>query len=510
MNRTPAFRVWMAIGALAALSLVSRLPQLLSPNLLVDGDEAVLGLMARHVAQAKELPLFFYGQHYGLSTVEAIAGAAAFRLFGMGPVVLKLSMLTLWTAGVLFLFLALTRIVGVTRAFWISAVFLLTPAWAVWSMKARGGYLTAFTAAAASWWLLVQPRERLTAIRWFLVGTLTAIVYLAQPLWLPGVLTMVVAVLVSTRRPSYALAYLAVPGLAIVFLRTTGGPPIGNASLRDSISPVLHQIFLNLTGSYYLWRTLDSPGPATTTLAVAWCVMLVFVGVAQAYRVATRRFRFWSHVLFVGLCATLVLEWYMMFNRDGRYLLPMSGLLVPLSGIELADLADIGASMDVAVAAVTVTVVLLGSLSLFEFRKFTYLWTNPPNGLSETNRLHRVISYLEAEGATHAFSMNGLLDSQLIFYSNEKIVARWGNGRERDMRYVDEVDRALERGDRVAVVGYTNESGAPGCWDVPICTGDIEHLVTDPERIFTVDGKYFAYVGADRALLDKLRFRFPE
>jgi hypothetical protein len=43
---------------------------------------------------------------------------------------------------------------------------------------------------------------------------------------------------------------------------------------------------------------------------------------------------------------------------------------------------------------------------------------------------------------------------------------------------------------------------------VPICTGGIEHLVSNPESILTVDGKYFVYVGADRELITKLGFRF--
>jgi hypothetical protein len=73
---------------------------------------------------------------------------------------------------------------------------------------------------------------------------------------------------------------------------------------------------------------------------------------------------------------------------------------------------------------------------------------------------------------------------------------------------VREVNRALAAGEPVAVVGYTNQSGAPGCWDVPICTGGIERIVPNPQAIFTVDDKYFAYVGADRELLMKLGFRF--
>ena len=55
---TDRLHKWVYLVALAAISAVSRLPQLLSPNLLLDGDECTLGLMARHVAQGKEFPIF--------------------------------------------------------------------------------------------------------------------------------------------------------------------------------------------------------------------------------------------------------------------------------------------------------------------------------------------------------------------------------------------------------------------------------------------------------------------
>src|SRR5580658_2955300 len=104
--------VWAYLLALAGISLVSRLPQLLSANLLLDGDECTLGLMAKHLAEGRELPIFFYGQHYGLSLVEAAAGALGFLIAGTSALSLKLSMLGLWTTGVLFLFLAQSRLLG--------------------------------------------------------------------------------------------------------------------------------------------------------------------------------------------------------------------------------------------------------------------------------------------------------------------------------------------------------------------------------------------------------------
>jgi hypothetical protein len=106
--------------------------------------------------------------------------------------------------------------------------------------------------------------------------------------------------------------------------------------------------------------------------------------------------------------------------------------------------------------------------------------------------------------------MNGLLEWQLIFYSDEEVVARFQMAQDRYSPYVREVDRALRNGEPVAIVGYTNTSGAPGCGDIPICTGGIEGMIGDPRSIFTVDGKYFVYAAADRDLLQKLGFRFSE
>jgi hypothetical protein len=509
-------RLWAGLVALAAISVVSRLPQLRSPNLLVDGDECVLGLMAKHVAQGREFPVFFYGQHYALSSVEAAAGALGFVIAGVGAVPLKLAMLALWTVGVLFLFLAQSRLLGATRSFWITTVFLLNPAWAAWSMKAGGGYITSFTATAMLLWLLMRDRQRETVGRWLLAGALTAVIYLAQPLWLPGVLPILAVVLGSRRRLSWGLSYLSVVAAGILLvelaaptsLDTWGGPAMGNPDLFGSLSRVARQLYVHLTGSYYLQAALAPPGPATNMLAMIWCGMLAAAVLLQLYRLLAKRHSPGSHLLFVAVCSTLFAEWVLLAARDARYLLPLSGFLVPLAGVELADLVDRRLVPKAAASLLTVVMLLLGSLSMREFSEFNYLWKNPPNRWTEARRLQQVIGYLTVKDVNRVFSMNGLLDTQLMFYSNEKILARWTYPVSRYPAYTTAVNRALADGETVAVVGYTHTSGAPGCWDIPICTGGLERLVANPESIFTVDDKYFVYVGADRDLLEKLGFRF--
>ena len=194
--------------------------------------------------------------------------------------------------------------------------------------------------------------------------------------------------------------------------------------------------------------------------------------------------------------------------RDGRYLLPLSALLVALAGVEVSDIVDRRIVSARTALAAAFALLLVGAVSMREFRDFNYLWTNPPNRWTEARRLQQVIGYLKVKDVRHVFSMNGLLDSQLVFYSNEHVLSRWTDPLGRYPAYVKEVDRAFAGGEPVALVGYTNTSGAPGCWDVPICTGGIESTVDNPEAIFTVDGKYFVYVGPKRELLRRLGFRF--
>ena len=505
---------WVYLVALVAVSFASRVPQLRSPNLLLDGDECVLGLMAKHLLEGREVPIFFWGQHYGLSTIEALAGALFFGAFGVGAVPLKLAMLTLWTTGVLFLFGAWSAIVGHRRAFWISCVFVLTPAWAVWSMKARGGYLTSFTAAAALLWLVIPQRRRDSVWRWILAGALAAVVYFAQPLWLIGVLPIVAAVLVSRRRLSFAAAFVGAAAVSAAVAKVTiapgpdawRGPAIGNPSPWGMLQRVAEQIYVNQTGAYYLAWAVEPPGPATRTLAIVWCSLLLAVLLTQAGRIVTRRYSRWSHLLLVSTAATLIVTWLLLFARDARYLLPLSGLLVPLAGLEAGDFLDRQLISKRAVAGLTAGALVVGSISMVEFRRFSFLWTNPPNSWTEARRLQQVVNALGSRGVRHVYTMNGLLDTQLIFYSDEQVIARWASAEDRHPAYVREVDRALDSGKPVAVVGYMNTSGAPGCWDVPICTGGIDALVPNPETIFTVDNKYFVYVGATRDLLRTLHF----
>ena len=107
------------------------------------------------------------------------------------------------------------------------------------------------------------------------------------------------------------------------------------------------------------------------------------------------------------------------------------------------------------------------------------------------------------------FSMNGLLDWQLMFYSDEEVLARWADAVDRYPAYVDAVDRALANGEPVAVVGYTDDerrAGVLGHSDLH--RRDRRARSRIPSRSSPWMTRNSGYAGANKELLEKLGFQF--
>lgn len=127
-------------AGLVALGVALRLWLIARGWPALDSDEAIMGLMARHILTLGERPVFFYGQHY-LGVPDAYLVAGFFALLGQTTFALHLTMLAL--TGV---FLALAYALG--RAAYGPAVGLLTlaflalgPAFGLLrEMGAIGGY----------------------------------------------------------------------------------------------------------------------------------------------------------------------------------------------------------------------------------------------------------------------------------------------------------------------------------------------------------------------------------
>ena len=341
---------------------------------------------------------------------------------------------------------------------------------------------------------------------WLIAGGLTSIIYLAQPLWLPGLLPIVAFLLLAQDRRSASLLYLAGITSVLVVVKAIAArslyeywtpPAIGNPRLLEGWK-LFEQLYVHLTGSHYLRFEID-PGPASAALGYLWCGVLIAATLLQIYRLTSRRYLLWSHLLFISVMSTLGANWLLLEARDARYLLPLSALLVLWAGVEICDLIDRRIlPRPVCLAGVT-CVVALQAVSMMEFRDHSYLVKTPASSLTEARRMDHLVGYLGMKGVRHVFSMHPLLQWQLAFYSKEEIVARWVNKADRYPPYISAVDRALQSGETVALVGYA---------DVNRRAREALKLVADPKAIVSVDERYFVYIGPDEELLRRMGFRF--
>ncbi len=462
MSSKPRLSPAQELCIVIALCILSRLPQLLGHNLLLDGDEAIVGLMAKHLREGRGVPLFFWGQAYGFSLIECGICAAAFLIGGATDYSVKAAMLLLWTTGVVFLYKTFRREAG-GRSLWpllITLLFILSPAWSVWSMKARGGYLTAFAGSAVTLWLLLRGGDRYPAWRFFGVGLLLALVYVSQALWLAGLVPFAAHRLSQNFRLRGALSFLA--GLLLVVLPLTyvqhtgahywqtkvfsvdGGTILGNA--REL--PV--HLFQSFSGYYYLQEIFPSP---VISAALAWIMVgliPVLIG-CNIYKLAKKRMR--EDTLFMVSMLSVLLSLAYAFFLTGpfapRYLLPLSGwmyvsLFFLLRNVRLGKTA----------LAVIAALMLISAVGMFRFRDFRFQETGKEELLA-------AIDCLEGQGVRYVFVKNGLLQWQLMFYSREGIIARYTSPTDRHPEYVIMVNEALARRERVALIAYSVLSGLP-------------------------------------------------
>src|SRR6476661_7278135 len=83
------------IFIIIAACFLSRLPLLLDPELILDGDECIVAMMAKAAYTGKGFPMFFYGQNYGFAFIEILSILPFYMLLGVGTYAVKLAMLSL-------------------------------------------------------------------------------------------------------------------------------------------------------------------------------------------------------------------------------------------------------------------------------------------------------------------------------------------------------------------------------------------------------------------------------
>lgn len=437
------------------LIALSRLPQLLSPFLYLDGDEAIVGLMAKHLLEGKEFSLYFWGQSYGFSLIETSIIALNYFIFGISDYTVKISMLILWAIGVIFLYKTFVHLNHEKKwlAMLLIIAFIFTPAWAVWSMKARGGYLTSFVLSSIVLYILINPKIRKSIFVWGILALFLVMVYESQPLFLVGLIPIFAYYLLQSKKLInlwVSLLIIVVLSILFYFLKMSISdywkPVVLDLSKWTNIIYIPQYIYKNISGSYYLGDIYDAP--IFTKILTYIVVFGLFASlIAQIIFMRKKNTKTLSIVFSLSVLLSFS---YVIFLKDfcGRYLLPISAFTFLMFFMILNDIPK------KTVIVLLVVYIGLGSASLMEFRNYEFT-THKKMGISDKEQMNILISYFKENKVRYTYCKNGLLQWQLIFYSNEEIISRYDSPIDRYPEYASKVDAALNSQDkRVALFGF--------------------------------------------------------
>jgi 4-amino-4-deoxy-L-arabinose transferase-like glycosyltransferase len=161
LSRSDTWRLERRIvwGVVAGAVLARTIVFLAWPHASFDSDQAVVGLMAKHLSEGRAFPLFYYGQNY-LLAVQAWMAAPLFLVLGPTAFALKLPLVALNVAVGLLLVHLLERDAGLRPALAATAacVFVLAPAGlSAELVNALGVSIEPFLYVLLIWMLRARP-----------------------------------------------------------------------------------------------------------------------------------------------------------------------------------------------------------------------------------------------------------------------------------------------------------------------------------------------------------------
>ena len=129
------------LALITCLGLVLRLALLVHSNFIIDADEAIVGLMAKHIAEGRPWPVFYYGQYY-MGSLEPLLAALAFKFLGQSSASLKLVPLVFSLFHIILVYALARRFVSTRFAQVAALLVALAPNGLIlWSSMARGGFV---------------------------------------------------------------------------------------------------------------------------------------------------------------------------------------------------------------------------------------------------------------------------------------------------------------------------------------------------------------------------------
>ena len=437
------------------ICILSRIPILASADLRLDSDECVLGLMAKHLYKNQDYSIYFWGQTYGISIIEEFFVVPFYMAHGIAALAVKLGMLCLWTIGVTFFYKSLRQIRphNQKEAFLITLLLIASPSWALWSMKARGGYLTAFVFSNVALYLLFHARYNKKTLTYIIAGIIFSIVFESQLFWLSGLIPLVAYKFIKDKN---ILKPLLMVGSGIgcellassykkgidVFYR----PPsiqLTKSDLFSRINRIPDFLYTHMHGTYHFsWAHPPNFFAAFFAIVITAIIFMLLVhAVVSLFQKEMRSGLFIFSVAFIP--ATFL---YSLFTPEMqyRYLLPVTAYTLIALFLLLEKYP-----MTKLIKSHIIVLLIIGFAGVASFWKSQWL-------RSEREPLLNAIKFLENNNIKYVYCADYTFQWDIMFLTNEKITERFFTEPGRHPVYDFAVDKALASGEKTAVFGNSD------------------------------------------------------
>ena len=429
--------------------LVLRAWVLTSPLSVLDGDEAIVGLMALRALDG-DVPVFYWGGLYGGSQ-EALLTALVFAATGAGTLALKLVSLAIYALAAFLLWLVGRRTVGEPAARLSVVLFAIWPPFLVWwSTKARAFYGSGLVVGLAAVLLALRLCERESRRDAVLLGAV-----LGFGVWVTlqsFLLALPALAWLAWRRPrAYRLAVYALPGFVV-----GAGPWLAwnvrygwNALLPGSVAGAETTYQERLVDFFTLvlpmWLGLRAPYSHDWLIAPAVGASLLVIALAAFVFVLVRRSQRLEPVLVIGAAYPFLYaaSSFTYFVEEPRYLVFLAPVPALLLGSALGRYGPAVATL----ALASLLAVSVAGLTRLERQG---LYRPLADGARLPNDLDPLLDALEREHADRVLA-NYWIAYRITFESDRRLVAT-STGFVRD-QHDDRLVRSSAAPARVFVAG---------------------------------------------------------
>ncbi len=463
---------WYEAIAFMLLGLVPRLILLFHNQAGIESDEAVVGLMGKHILEGYDVPIFYYGQAY-MGSLEAICAAASFYFFGINNYALKLVPLTFSILFIGIVYACGLLLAGKPAARIAALLVAIPPSpLVIWSLKARGGFIeTLFIGSLAIFFSLVLlKREKSNYIKdrtlWILISvflglgwwTNNQIIFYIAPLGIVLFLKLLSykSPLIIAKITFLSLLGFVLGGLPFwyhnIFMEPAwssfevlfGSTAGGNAA--KYFSDYWNTALPIILGARQFWSDADIYHGATTYAYTLYALTIISAVVLHVVKPDNRFSKksilsVFFLVLFLIFVPTIFsLSSFGWLSKAPRYLLPLYSVIPLLTGLCIARLITQKSFIFRSFGGLLIIAHLCLNLNS------NYLHGIADEGQPIIYKKERVAEdhselyeWLNAQGYTHIYT-NYWVGYRVAFETNEKITfTRFGNPRtSRILKYESE------------------------------------------------------------------------